>query len=665
MAAKSNSIRFGGFCVILILLFCTCPIPDNSTTDTSQSDDRKTYVIFSNNTEYDVNVYVALPPTEDSVPFAQVPAGNITMEWEIQPSQNDNGDAFYFEYNIPVGDSIKLPFYKDNVKFKRIEAKKTNTIAVDPLQFVSTSSIFLVVENIHTSDDIWLVQGSNPQYPAGLAHDESSRWIKPGKEAVYRFTSLADLNILSIRHNTATHPLPSVICNDNRVYTIRYDGTEPVLFSVTSLDPTIKNKIWTIPTSTNTGTYFTTSLLAPRGNINDGYILTGRTSYSFYTVFPTAGSAAYLGILAPDGSLVLERKITLNNPSVSLNIQGFIENSDELIFAGQAYEEQNDGFPFILNTGLNGVSNVFYTGFIDDIDTATQALYGNRIVKNDTGYALGAELYDYDRVMSQIYIACISQENWDTAQHTKIWTSPETDDTYFIDLKYDTAQQTYIVLAGDYTKAAEGQLGSFLYFVNADGVQKSRIFFDKYEISTIFILNGEYYAAGTYIGASGYRGIINKLEISAGTFGPNPWLVDSKYTSGAAGIVNTVLETDGTVVLGGWCVENFADQGEWWRKGQPWLIKYDLTTSQKIWEEVYDYTGYYIYSVHHNAIGSYLVEINNEATYESRLISTDLMGKTSDKRLAAIPRNALVFTVSVPNASHISARKRDTASDWE
>jgi hypothetical protein len=515
--------------------------------------------------------------------------------------------------------------------------------------------VFLVVENNHPNDDIWLVKGSSTQYPVGLAHEDSSRWIKPETGGVYRFASLTNLNTLSIRHNTASRPLPNITCITNHVYTIRYDGNDPVLFSETLFDPTIKNKIWTIPTSTATGRYFSAGLFVPRDNLNDGYILTGRSNYSIDTVArPTVGSVGYLGMLMSDGSFSVEKKITLTNAPASFNVRSFIENSGGLIFAGQSYEEDADGFPFILNTDLNGTPSVFYADFIKDIDPATQALYGNRVVKNDAGYALGAELYDYNRGMSQIYIAAISQANWDTAQHTELWRSPETDDVYFTDLKYDAAQQTYIVLAGDYQPEG-GQLGSYLYFVGADGVQKSRVRLDRYEIRTIFTLNNEFYVAGTYMGASGYRGIINKLDVNAGTFGPSPWLVDSRYTNGVAAIVNTVLETDGTIVLGGYCLEDLADQGEWWLTSKPWLIKYDLTASKKIWEEIYDYPGCYIYSVHHNAIGSYLIETYNSTTYESLLISTDLMGKASGNRLAAIPRDTATFTAAAPGTPRISA----------
>jgi hypothetical protein len=154
--------------------------------------------------------------------------------------------------------------------------------------------------------------------------------------------------------------------------------------------------------------------------------------------------------------------------------------------------------------------------------------------------------------------------------------------------------------------------------------------------------------------SSKYRAFIRKLNVSTGAFAGSPWLIDSKYTHGAAGIFNIVLENDGALVLGGWCIEDSAAQDEWWRAGKPWLVKYDLTSSQKIWEEVYDYAGYYIYSVYHNSIGSYLLEIYNEDAAQSFLISTDLMGKASEQNLAAIPRSSS-FIAAAPGTPRISA----------
>jgi hypothetical protein len=256
MSIKSDLIRFGIFGLALILLFGACPNPNSS--GSNPSPDGKTYVVFTNPAKYDVNVYAGAPPTEESVPFARVPALSTNSQWEIQPSQNDNGDAFYFEYIIPfdLDSSINLPFYhQDNVKIKKIEAKQINTITIDPLPFVSTGNIFLVVENNHPSDDIWLIKGGAPQYPAGLNHDESSRWIKSGDLAVYRFTSLTNLNTLSIRHNTAIIPLPDGICLGNRVYTIRYDGNGPALVSEKSFNLNIdytNYSQYTIRVSNNT-----------------------------------------------------------------------------------------------------------------------------------------------------------------------------------------------------------------------------------------------------------------------------------------------------------------------------------------------------------------------------------------------------------------------------
>ncbi|MDR2020879.1 MAG: hypothetical protein LBQ14_08960 [Treponema sp.] len=642
------------FFIILVLFLVACEMPsDDSSGNQQQPDtpgsDNKTYLKIVNNTGYAVNVYINDPPIYQNVPdtIRQIPAQG-SNQWELQPTSADkNGETLYFEYLIPFG-NVTVPYYANNtanVKIKKLEAGQVNTQEVPPLVDVSTNSIFVLIRN-DSSDSIWMEQGIYIKKPYGSTGNE----IPGGSGAVFVFdqnvTSLSNITIGDLtRKNFPATPL-----QPGRVYSFIYTSqANPSLYLVEHFNPNTAKNIWTIPTTRETGIYFSMGLLAPRANINDGYIVTGRSNYSLAMITqPTVGSVSYLGMLAPDGSLSVEKKITLNNAPASLNIRGFIENSGGLVFSGQAYDEDADGFPFILNTDLNGVPSVFYADFINDIDPETQALYGDCVVKNNTGYALGAELFDYNRNMSQIYIASISQASWDTAQHTKLWTSPETDDTYFLDLKYDAAQQTYIVLAGDY-QPASGLLGSYLYFVGADGVQKTRVRLDRYEITTIFTVNNEFYVAGTYEGATGYRGIINKLDVNAGTFGSSPWLVDSKYANGKAVINNMVLDSDGTMVFGGWCAEAGGE-------AKPWLIKYDLTASRKIWEIVYDdYPGAYIYSVHHNAIGSYLVEIYNDTTYESFLVSTDLMGKAGGNRLAAIPRNASAFTAAAPGQPRISA----------
>jgi hypothetical protein len=658
--SRNNPANISGLMLIALITFfsvLSCPSPSGNNSDNTPPDvpgpDNKTYLKIENNTEYAVNVYINDPPLYETAPdtIRQALAGS-SEQWELQPTAGgSNGETLYFEYLVPIGSGITVPYYANNtanIKIKKLEAGKINTQEVPPLTNVSTESIFVLIRN-DTRDTIWMQQGNYTKNPYG----STVRDVPGGEAGVYVFdksvTSLSGVTIgdLTRKQFSAMSLLPG------RIYSFVYnEQNNPALLLVEQFDPNMAKNIWTMPTSTAAGRYFSVGLFVPRENAADGYILTGKSNYSLDATFePRVGPISYLGMIAPNGDVTLEKRIILNSNIAALNLRSFIESNGKLTFAGQAYEEESDGFPFFSITDLNGEPDIFYNGFINDIDTERQALYGYKLVKNSAGYALGGVVSDYDTYTNQSYVAAVSVPAWDRAEHTKLWTSPVEDDVWFIDMVYDSDASTYIVIAQDNTVVDTYR--SMLYFVGSNGTQQSRIVLDQYAVNRVFKVGSEYYIAGVYLSVSKQRGAIAKLNVSAGTVDP-PQLVDSKYTGGAAAIFDMVLEDDGGIVLGGWCVEDISGQDYWWENSKPWLVKYDLTGSQKLWEEVYDYTGYYVYSVHHNAIGSYLLEVFNESTYESYLVSTDFLGRASGAALDVIPRGAS-FTAAAPGNPAISA----------
>jgi hypothetical protein len=419
----------------------------------------------------------------------------------------------------------------------------------------------------------------------------------------------------------------------------------------------MRKNIWTMPTYTEPvpkGLFLTTGLFSSRANARtDGYILSGRVNYDHGTVLsPYVGTIPYMGMISPVGEVTRERRINLRaNPS-GLNLLSFIEDSNELAYVGQVYYEDIAGRPCILSTDTDGKENFFYDGFIDDIDN-NQELHGQKLVKWDTNsYAVGCQLRERDiNARARIYIAKVTKLSWESVTHQEFWKSPEGDDAALLDLLYDRTHNMIVVLADIGT-------GSAVYFVNTDDgtLKYPTVYLNNYWMNGFFTAGQEYYVAGGYEGVSGTRGFIARIDVVNGAVGTqNPWLIDpAKYGNGSGGIRYILPENDGTLILAGWCVEDNRDAGLD-RKYQPWLVKYDLNARKKNWEQIYDdHEGYEIYSVHHNAIGSYLLEIYNAETYHSYLISTDLLGKISGNMLSPLPRNNSLFNAAKPGNPGIS-----------
>jgi len=192
----------------------------------------------------------------------------------------------------------------------------------------------------------------------------------------------------------------------------------------------------------------------------------------------------------------------------------------------------------------------------------------------------------------------------------------------------------------------ENARGSLIYFIDANtgSMKYPTVNLDRYLINGLFKIGNDYYIAGEYRHVARYRGFITKIDIVSGIVDISEvgtWYIDPvKYEHGAGSIWYILPEADGTLILAGWCVQNNSNaaNSDYYL---PWLVKYDLTARKEIWEQVYDNRlGYYIKSVHHNAIGSYLLEIYNKKDYHSYLVSTGLLGEMNRNLLAPLPRSS-------------------------
>ena len=632
------------FVFLVIFYFTTCSEPSKS--GSQESSDGRTYLSIVNNTPYAVNVYINDPPiysmVEDTI--RNVPAGS-SQQWELQPTlEGNNGETLYFEYLIPIGSTV-IPTYPNNaeyVKVKKLQAGMVNTQEVPVLSSVQTNSIFVLVTN-NSNDSIWFQQGIYTRKPYGYSENS----ILPGDDAIFVFDDISSLSNCTIGSLTR-HNFPNTPLTKGNVYSFRYDGRRaPALLLIEPFDPDMQTHIWTIPTYVEPitqGRLFTVGLLSSRHNPKtNGYILAGRVSFNLDSIYypHIYGSIPYLGMITPTGTIT-ERRISLKQNPSGMYIRDFIEDSSELIYTGQVFYDGYPGFPFILGTDSNGTENFYYENFVEDLGSASE-IHGYKLAKWGYGsFAIGCNLWEYTNDWhTQIYIAKVSKTSWDKVTHAEFWKSPLNDNAKIVDLIYDQNHNIIVVVA-------ETNTGSAVYFIDADtgSIKYNTVKINDYWINGFFSVGDQYYIAGAYIGIRD-RAFITTINVITGSVNTmNPWLIDPVgHTSGAAGIYNVLLESDGNLILAGWCQEYSGIS-----KIKPWLIKYNLNEREIIWEQIYnDHEGYYIYSIHNNAIGSYLLEIFNETNYHSYLISTDLLGKMSSSNvLSTLPRNANLFNVPAP-----------------
>jgi hypothetical protein len=623
----------------------------------------------TNNTPYAVNVYINDPPlygkeAPDTIRTVQggTPDHGASNQWELQPTaEGSNGETLYFEYLIPVGEQT-IPFYPNTAtrtRLVKLEEGKVNETKAPELSSIDTDSSFVLIRN-NSDANIWMQQGIMTVYP----FDAKLREIATNSGAVYILENVSSLSGLTIGDTGTRKDFPTTALQKGVVYTFLYDNQNgPQLFLQEPFDPNMNDMIWTIPTSADTGRYFSVGLFQSRANVDHGYILVGRVSYSADVAGqPQAGSSPYFAAIAPNGTIT-ERKIIIRNNPSGLYLRRFIDDGDELVFTGQAYYDSTDGTPFILGTDYAGEMLFYMDDFLKEVDLQKESKNGWFIAKSgDRTYAIGGDLYyDWGETrVTQAYLDKVTRTSFDEVEYERLWIQPSDDASAYgssgiLYLTYDSGANSYLAVVG-YGKDDDSSL---LYIIDAaDGSQKPEIRLDRHTINMIFQRGGDYYAAGTYYGVSKYRGFIRKLNIESGTWGGDPmWMDDPpKYPNGATMVYNVVQDKDGSIVVSGACVENASDQDNR-EVGIPWMVKYDIDSKTKKWERVYEnHRGYYIYSTHLSSLGSYLLELYNETTSQSTLVSTDLLGNLGgqEKAKPAVPRDA-TFTVKPPDSLGVSA----------
>lgn len=229
---------------------------------------------FINNSSYDVNVFINAHRRLDGSVRATVKAGQ-SLTTKIEPSQTDSGDAFYFEYLIPIG-NISFPYFSlANSKAYVISADKKNEITIDELTSCPTKSAYLCVENNSTSS-IYLVNYNTILSP----QEQESHFIEANKCGVYILGENGDpINYKSEKmyFQIGAKPLslPNINFELGNIYTITVTNDNAVLKTISPFDIDTKRQIW----SFDENIFETkTALLRPAYNISDGSLIMGTRS---------------------------------------------------------------------------------------------------------------------------------------------------------------------------------------------------------------------------------------------------------------------------------------------------------------------------------------------------------------------------------------------------
>lgn len=226
--------------------------PDNGG-ETPVVNDGKGTVSFRNQSDYDVNVYLALNPYTGSI-ACTVPAKG-TVDYSFVPSDDSYGDVFWFEYLIKIGNAT-FPYCSEQAssgfKYIKLSANEKKTLDIDELTKCESKSAYFLIEN-NTASNLRLMNASTPMKTAGL----SEVLIDAGKDAVYEIgpkdtdATLGSIGLVKVRMDIEDIALP--VTNKDvkagNIYTISVNTDDKGVSSaslkaITPFNIDTQKKIW-------------------------------------------------------------------------------------------------------------------------------------------------------------------------------------------------------------------------------------------------------------------------------------------------------------------------------------------------------------------------------------------------------------------------------------
>ena len=211
--------------------------PDNSVPEKKNEDEtnpseekQKGTVSFKNQSDYTVNVYLALSPYYGSPSCTVQPKG--TVDFSFIPSDDSLGDVFWFEYLIKIGNAV-FPYCSNQpssgYKYLKVPVNENKILEIDELAKCETKSAYFLLEN-STASSIRLMNSASPMHDAATGNV----LIESGSSAVYEIApskteaTLGGLGLVKIKVDNKDVDLP--VTNSDvvagKVYTINVNNND-------------------------------------------------------------------------------------------------------------------------------------------------------------------------------------------------------------------------------------------------------------------------------------------------------------------------------------------------------------------------------------------------------------------------------------------------------
>lgn len=635
MKTKLKIFLFSALCLLSMNFFACKTDVDEEKTNTEQkpSDDNKTYLQVSNNSQFDINVYFQSPSYSD--PWATIKVGESEKK-EISASTTNAGDGIYIQYLYPMG-NIVIPYYDARnsacIQVKQIVEKEVNSIKVSPLSSLTMDTKYLIIKN-ESDADIALYNGTSPVTPLY----QEKYWITSGNYRIYELgsNSMSSLDNYKLGNGIVNKELGIQGMEQGNIYTVRYTNASVDLLSVTPIDISAKEKIWQIPLSQKNGKYLSADKFCVCDDVSDGYVFTGQISYN--KNFYDEESSPYIAEISPSGE-VFDAIFSFKDSPQFVKSNQIIEENGMRIVAGVKTNSDGEKVPFIY-----GEKNCdFYIEpSIDNFYIFNDILY-----KGNNVFALLYE-FDNDFGIFELNVKSYSDTEGKIVYSGSVGLLPQgfihSNEEYVVMAQEDGDSDTF----GDKTK--------FLFISDSNFEITGTLELDKYLFNSIICTPDKKFAfaSGSYLNSKSGKDTASfmKIDLEKREFCYNgtPKLFPATDNNLHSNFSSISIKND-EIFLAGFIDRNYTRDWSQYSSGFPYLVSYDVESDKVNWSQTYNdkkYCEFEISSCYLSAIGTPLILIHNSKTGMAYLASCGLLGEIPEAELESLPRNTKITDLKIP-----------------
>lgn len=608
------------FFVLFSALLFSCSLGADDGGGTTQDG----YVTLTNETPQNLEVY------DDSLRntlLATIPAGKserIRANLAVGAEK-----VFYLIYHVDIG--LDVPFY-DGRSYIIFTSDGASAKSVSYPPSMDASSAYIALEN-NASDSgsqIELMRGSGPLLPSG----KSSTLIEAGEHAIYEIKNPAstNLNYSSFKISVlggGEMPLPTAISyfESGAIYTVSCNGSAASLLSKTAFDMSAKSKIWSRKSygAALSSTRFITHVLRTRHDRANGSMAAG-------VLRSAGGETAKIILIDECGRTTSEGEIAIadsdKNAAQTYLFYDLMETSaGNFVALIQAkFSGDKSGIYFVcwdssLKTcewlyqvdqdAAKYLFTVNTKGKIAEIGRDTFALCGSRDNKPFI------ETLSYNAAGNTVTAKYFSADSAGSAANAEnIFTSMIYDGSSFIvtgytnfDGTYSPARHSGIVYKIDFNLTSAQKI-----------YEKEKCLFYGIDLDS----DGAYYICGEAAdNGNALHGCLTSSRMIADGEAPRTFNGSKTHT-----LFTQLCVEENRITFSG---ATSADRSG---SGGTALVMAVNKGGEEMWRS--EFAGYgAVYSCMANGIGSFLIELYNADTRESKIVSTDLLGNDTGAELGA------------------------------